>query len=193
MKNIKGYTLVEVAIVMLIISIMSIIVKGTYDGTVEKSKWSEPYTVVNKIIDAQKQFHVLNDKFANDFNELNIDIDGDKEQRNGEDIGSNITNGKETGAIITNYFRYDTNSSDDNSICKIIAARIFKDNDKGLIKTKAEVTFILSYFEKDEEGHPGNTFYLTKEPDIAINGDFPSKPALREIEKFSKFFANKSY
>ena len=91
MKNIKGYTLVEIAIVMLIISIMAIVVKGTYDGTVEKSKWSEAYTVIGKIIDAQKELHVLNDRFAKDFKELNLNIGGDKE-KNG--IG-----------IVTQYFK----------------------------------------------------------------------------------------
>ncbi len=179
MKNIKGYTLVEIAIVMLIISIMAIVVKGTYDGTVEKSKWSEAYTVIGKIIDAQKEFHVLNDRFAKDFKELNLNIGGDKE-KNG--IG-----------IVTQYFKYKTASDDsDKNICKISVARVFK---KKNTEASAEVSFNLQYLNKDnsDTGQKGNTFYIPKEKiNITIPANFTSQPAIREANKLAEFFTTKS-
>lgn len=171
MKNIKGYTLVEIAIVMLIISIMSIIVKGTYDGTVEKSKWSEPYTVVGTIIDAQKEYHVLNDRFAKNFEELNLNIDGDKE-KNG--VG-----------IVTQHFKYKTASDDsDKNVCKVSVARV-------LGKESAEVTLEIKYFDKDDaDGHVGNTFSVAPS-EIPDGENFKSKPAIREATKLAKFFTTK--
>ena len=170
MKNRKGYTLVEIAIVMLIISIMAIIVKGSYDGTVEKSKWSEPYTVVSKIIDAQKEYHVLNDKFAQKFDDLNLNIGGDKE--------------KNGNGVVTQYFRY--NSDSDGTVCKISVARI-------LGKQRAEVTLVLTYYAKDDnEGHAGNTFSVTGDGEVNAPDDFKSKPAIREAKKLVDFFTTKS-
>lgn len=172
MKNIKGYTLVEIAIVMLIISIMAIVVKGTYDGTVEKSKWSEPYTVIGKIIDAQKEYHVLNDKFANNFDELNLHIDGKKNQ--------DATN------IETQYFRYKTEADSDGSTCKISVARM-------LGAQTAEATIALIYFDKDDEhGNTGNTFSVTTNGEVSVGADFKSQPAIREAKKLMDFFASKS-
>ena len=170
MKNRKGYTLVEISIVMLIISIMAIIVKGTYDGTVEKSKWSEPYTVVSKIIDAQKEYHVLNDEFAQKFDDLNLNIGGDKE--------------KNGNGILTQYFKYKSDS--DGTVCKISVARIVGGK-------SAEVTLVLTYFAKDDdEGHAGNTFSVTGDGEVNAPDDFKSKPAIREAKKLVDFFTTQS-
>ena len=171
MKNIKGYTLVEIAIVMLIISIMAIIVKGTYDGTVEKSKWSEPYTVVGKIIDAQKEYLVLNDKFANNFDELNLQTDGDKN--------------KDATSIKTQYFEYTTKTDSDFST-SISVARI-------LGTQAAVVTNFLNYFDKDDgNGNAGNTFLITASTGVTDETNFKSQPAIREAKKLVKFFNTKS-
>lgn len=169
MKNIKGYTLVEVAIVMLIMSIMSIVIKGTYDVSVEKSKWTEPYTFVSKVIDAQKEFHVLNDKFAPNFDELNLSFEGDK-------ATDGIT-------IDTKYFRYKVEAAE--NVCKILVARV-------LGKDSTDVTIVLTYADKDQEGHPGNTFYTSK-GEIRNTASFKSKTAVKELEKLANSYDNKMW
>ena len=154
---------------MLIMSIMAIVVKGTYDVSVEKSKWAEPYTFVSKVIDAQKEFHVLNDQFAKNFDELNLILEGDKE------VGG-------TG-VVTKYFKYRVEANE--NVCKILVARV-------LGKDSTDVTIVLTYADKDQEGHPGNTFYTVK-GEIRNAASFKSKTAVKELEKLANSYDNKMW
>ena len=76
MKNSRGFTLLEMLIIIIIVSILSIVGKGTYDRSVERSKFTEAYSCVYAIINAQKDFYVLNNRFAENLDELGIDIAG---------------------------------------------------------------------------------------------------------------------
>ena len=76
MKNSRGFTLLEMLIIIIIVSILSIVGKGTYDRSVERSKFTEAYSFVYTIINAQKDFFTLNNRFAENLDELGIDFSG---------------------------------------------------------------------------------------------------------------------
>ena len=46
MKNKKGFTLIEMLIIMIIISILTVIGKVSYDSHAEKTRFTEAYTNV---------------------------------------------------------------------------------------------------------------------------------------------------
>ena len=77
MKNIKGFTLIEMVIIITIISILTIIGKGVYNGQIERTKFAEAYTTLSTIITAQKDFYIVNKRFAADLEELGLLFDGE--------------------------------------------------------------------------------------------------------------------
>ncbi|MBR3655077.1 MAG: prepilin-type N-terminal cleavage/methylation domain-containing protein [Elusimicrobia bacterium] len=177
MKNRKGYTLVEIAIVMMILALLSIISKGFYDSSVEKSRFAEAYTVVGDIINAQKEFHVLNDKFAENFGDLTLDIDGVKETA--------VTNEKPKNKTVqTRDFKY----SIDN------ATKIFTDIKIQRIRKIGNIDAMLriTYVDEDQAGErQANSFYITKENEITHNNVSSSDVALKEMIKLVDFFVTK--
>ena len=176
MKNRKGYTLVEIAIVMMILALLSIISKGFYYSTVEKSRFAEAYTVVGDIINAQKEFHVLNDEFAKNFGELSLDIDGVKEQTNSNEKPKYKT-------VQTRDFKYSIANAD-KTITDIEIQRIRK---AGNITAKLRITYV----DEDQNGErQANSFYISKENDISHNVS-SSDVALKEMIKLVDFFVTK--
>ena len=77
MKNIKGFTLIEMVIIITVISILIMIGKGAYNGQIERSKFAEAYTTTSAIMTAQKDFYIVNKRFATDLEELGFLLDGE--------------------------------------------------------------------------------------------------------------------
>ena len=92
MKNIiktkKGFTLVELVIVIVIVGILSVISVPIYRGYVEKAKYTEGYVLLNAIAKAELAYHVKYDCFVRDGSDygypegkgqyLDIDSSGNK-------------------------------------------------------------------------------------------------------------------
>ena len=95
-------------IIIIIVSILAIVGKGSYDGYVEKSRWAEAYSVVYTLMNAQKDFYILHGRFADDIDELGVDIDGKRIEN--RFVNANLL-GKGALGIKTKYFVYGTTSS----------------------------------------------------------------------------------
>ena len=86
-KTKKGFTLVELVIVIVIVGILSVISVPIYKGYVEKAKYTEGYVLLNAIAKAELAYHVRYDCFVSDSGEkggvgkgeyLDIDSSGNK-------------------------------------------------------------------------------------------------------------------
>ncbi len=78
----KGFTLVELVIVIVIVGILSVISVPIYRGYVEKAKFTEGQVLVNAIAKAELTYHVKYDCFCDDNGGkgyyLDIDSTGNK-------------------------------------------------------------------------------------------------------------------
>ncbi|WP_372519880.1 prepilin-type N-terminal cleavage/methylation domain-containing protein [Candidatus Ruminimicrobiellum ovillum] len=81
-KKRKGFTLVELVIVIVIVGILSVISVPIYRGYVDKAKFTEGHILVNAIAKAELAFHVKNDYFCDDYGGkgeyLDVDSRGNK-------------------------------------------------------------------------------------------------------------------
>ena len=66
-KTKKGFTLVELVIVIVIVGILSVISVPIYRGYVEKAKYTEGYVLLNAIAKAELAYHVKYDCFVYDY------------------------------------------------------------------------------------------------------------------------------
>ena len=76
MQNKKGFTLLELLVVVLIIGILAGIALPQYQKAVMKSRYSAMMDIVNAINDAEDRYYLLHDKYASTFDGLDIDLSG---------------------------------------------------------------------------------------------------------------------
>ena len=73
----KGFTLVELLIVVLIIGILSAVAVPMYQGAVDKSRWSTLLTSAKALQTAQEAAHMETGSYAYDLNDLSIGLAGE--------------------------------------------------------------------------------------------------------------------
>ena len=66
MKNKKGFTLVEVVIVIIIVGILSIVAVPIYNNYVEKAILSEGYALLSQVKVAQEVYYTEHDQYAHE-------------------------------------------------------------------------------------------------------------------------------
>lgn len=71
-KKIKGFTLVEVMIVVAIISIIATIAYPSYVDHVIRSNRTEALTELTRVANLQEQFFIDNNRYTADLNELGL-------------------------------------------------------------------------------------------------------------------------
>lgn len=72
----KGFTLIEVMIVIVIIAIITAILMPHYDQAIEKTKVSEALLVTRAIADANRMYNLKNGDYTDDMDNLDIQIPG---------------------------------------------------------------------------------------------------------------------
>ncbi|MBO4707611.1 MAG: prepilin-type N-terminal cleavage/methylation domain-containing protein [Elusimicrobiaceae bacterium] len=78
--NKKGFTLVELLVVIMIVGVLTAVALPQYFKAVEKSKCSEAVTILRDISSAQHSFFLTHNEYSDNFDSLDInfsDIDGE--------------------------------------------------------------------------------------------------------------------
>lgn len=78
MKKSKGFTLLEMVVVITIVSILTIVGKVSYDISVEKAVASEMIPTITAIANAQDAYYVEHQHYANNIFDLGLDMEGEK-------------------------------------------------------------------------------------------------------------------
>ena len=118
--NKKGFTLVELLVVVLIIGILAAIAVPQYQKAVEKSRMTEGIMIVRKIAEMHQAYYMATGNYLGNFDieKLDITIPGKKSDN--------------SGAIITQYFSYRpnacTNTCEGDAPWLAYANRIDKEN-----------------------------------------------------------------
>jgi len=75
MKNKKGFTLLELLVVVLIIGILAAVALPQYQKAVIKSRITQVLPLIRAVVDAQDIYYIVNNKYAESFEDLAVDFD----------------------------------------------------------------------------------------------------------------------
>ena len=91
MSKRKGFTLIEMLVVVLIIGILAAIAFPQYEKVVEKSHAAEGLMIVRTIADAEKVYYLATGKYTSDLTALDFSVPGISFDYNDDSTLSGIT------------------------------------------------------------------------------------------------------
>lgn len=83
-KKKKGFTLVEILVVVLILSIIAAIALPQYKKAVLKSKTGQIMSLVRALATAQEEYYAANNTYASSFESLSVSIPSEERSRTNE-------------------------------------------------------------------------------------------------------------
>lgn len=86
----RGFTLIEVMIVIMIIVIITAVLMPHYERAIEKTKVSEALLVTRAIADANRMYNLKNGEYTSDMDNLDIQIPGKHGFLNEKNKDSNL-------------------------------------------------------------------------------------------------------
>ena len=79
----KGFTLLELLVVVLIIGILAAIALPQYKRAVEKARMAEAIIAVEAIARANDRYYLVNGEYTRNINDLDLDFEGEDCEENG--------------------------------------------------------------------------------------------------------------
>ena len=73
----KGFTIVELVIVIIIVAILTVVAVPVYQHHVEKARFTEAFTMLRAIADANTVYFIEHGKWCDDISELDVQIEGE--------------------------------------------------------------------------------------------------------------------
>ena len=80
-KNKKGFTLVELLVVVIIIGVLSAIALPQYFKALDKARFVQVQTFVESLVRAEESYFLLNGEYTTNINALDVDIPNIKESK----------------------------------------------------------------------------------------------------------------
>jgi len=79
-KNKKGFTLLELLVVVLIIGILAAVALPQYQRVKEKTIMAEGIQIAKQIAEANMRYYLVNNEYVDDIQNLDIDFGGKREE-----------------------------------------------------------------------------------------------------------------
>ncbi len=94
LSNKRGFTLIEVLVVVLIIGILAAVALPQYQKAVEKSKAAQGLSLLKSIAQAEESFYLIHGYYSYNIHNLDLDLSWSKQENWATNMTFSISNGE---------------------------------------------------------------------------------------------------